>query len=67
VCSFVLALPIAIYFISTFYASFQETPGFPVSLYAICLMGIVSIALMTIFAHCRRAAARHPIHTLRYE
>lgn len=67
VLSFLLALPIAVYFISTFYSSFQETPGFPLYLYAICLVGIVAIAVLTILVHCRRAAARHPIHTLRYE
>lgn len=66
-CSFVLALPVAIYFIRVFYSSFQETPGFPVHLYFVCLSGIVLIALMTIFTHCKRAAARHPIRTLRYE
>jgi putative ABC transport system permease protein len=65
--SFALALPTAIYFIGAFYSSFQTTPGFPVWLYVLCLAGIVALALMTVFAHCQRAAARHPIHTLRYE
>lgn len=67
IASFLLALPIAILFISTFYNSFQETPGFPVYLYAMCLIGVTAIALVTVFSHCRRAAARHPVHTLRYE
>lgn len=67
VASFMLALPVAILFISTFYNSFQETPGFPVYLYALCLIGVAAIALLTVISHCRRAAARHPVHTLRYE
>jgi putative ABC transport system permease protein len=65
--SFALALPTAIYFIGAFYSSFQATPGFPVWLYVLCLAGIVALALATVLTHCRRAAARHPIHTLRYE
>lgn len=65
--SFLVALPVAILFISTFYYSFQETPGFPVYLYAMCLIGVTAIALVTVFSHCRRAALRHPVHTLRYE
>lgn len=65
--SFVLALPIAVYFIHEFYSSFQETPGFPVHLYFTCLAGIVFIALATIFSHCKRTAERHPIQSLRYE
>ncbi|MDY6984382.1 MAG: FtsX-like permease family protein, partial [Pseudomonadota bacterium] len=67
VASFALALPTALYFISEFYSSFQQTPGYPVWLYVACLGGIVAIALLTVLAHCQRAAARHPIHTLRYE
>lgn len=67
VASFALALPTALYFIREFYSSFQQTPGYPVWLYMACLGGIVAIALVTVFAHCQRAAARHPIHTLRYE
>jgi putative ABC transport system permease protein len=67
VASFALALPTALYFIREFYSSFQQTPGFPVWLYVACLGGVVAIALVTVFAHCQRAAARHPIHTLRYE
>ncbi|MGV3592514.1 MAG: ABC transporter permease [Gammaproteobacteria bacterium] len=67
VASFALALPTALYFIREFYSSFQQTPGYPVWLYVLCLGGIVSIALVTVLAHCQRAASRHPIHTLRYE
>ena len=62
-----LALPVSIYFIKTFYSSFQKTPGYPVYLYGLCLAGIAALALVTVFAHCQRAAARHPIHTLRFE
>jgi putative ABC transport system permease protein len=65
--SFALALPVSIYFIREFYSSFQQTPGFPVSLYALCLAGITILALVTVFTHCQRAAARHPIQTLRFE
>jgi putative ABC transport system permease protein len=65
--SFALALPVSIYFLRVFYASFQQTPGFPVELYLLCLASIIIVALVTVFTHCRRAAARHPIHTLRYE
>jgi putative ABC transport system permease protein len=65
--SFGLALPVAIYFIREFYSSFQQTPGYPVSLYALCLVGIAVLALATVFTHCQKAAARHPVHTLRYE
>jgi putative ABC transport system permease protein len=65
--SFVLALPLATYFIETFYGSFQDSPGFPVYLYALCLAGIAALAVVTVFTHCQRAAARHPIHSLRYE
>jgi hypothetical protein len=67
IASFALALPTALYFIREFYSSFTQTPGFPVWLYVACLGGIVAIALVTVFAHCQRAAAQHPIHTLRYE
>lgn len=67
VLSFLLALPIAVYFIATFYGSFQETPGFPLPLYVLCLAAIVAIALMTVLVHCVRAASRHPVHSLRYE
>ena len=65
--SFALALPVSIYFLRQFYSTFEDTPGFPVPLYVLCLGGITLLALMTVFAHCRRAAARHPIHTLRFE
>ena len=65
--SFAVALPIAIYFIREFYSSFQTKAGFPVSLYALCLAGIAVLALVTVFAHCQRAATRHPVHSLRYE
>lgn len=65
--SFAVALPVSIYFIQAFYSSFQQTPGFPVPLYALCLAGITLLALITVLSHCRRAAARHPIHALRFE
>jgi hypothetical protein len=38
-----------------------------VSLYAMCLAGITLLALVTVFTHCRRAAAEHPIRVLRFE
>ena len=65
--SFALALPVSIYFIQEFYSSFQQTPGFPVSMYAMCLAGITILALVTVFTHCQRAAAQHPVHALRFE
>ncbi|MES2626872.1 MAG: ABC transporter permease [Pseudomonadota bacterium] len=65
--SFALAVPLAIYFIRAFYSSFLQTPGFPLWLYAMCLTGIAALALMTVFTHCQRAAAQHPIHSLRFE
>jgi putative ABC transport system permease protein len=65
--SFALALPISIYFIGEFYSSFPVSPGFPVSLYVLCLAGITVLALVTVFSHCQKAAAQHPINTLRFE
>lgn len=65
--SFALALPVALYFLREFYSSFQQTPGFPAPLYALCLACITGLALVTVLTHCRKAAAEHPIHALRFE
>jgi hypothetical protein len=65
--SFALALPIALLFLHEFYSSFQQTPGFPITLYALCLAGIAALALVTVLTQCQRAARRHPVRDLRYE
>jgi hypothetical protein len=67
VASFALAVPIVVNFIRAFLSSFQQTPDFLVSLNVVSLAGTGFLTSITVLTHCRRAAARHPVHTLGYE